>query len=186
MERQGTDAKRVLLQVLVLIGVAALTRLVPHPPNLVPMGAIALVSGALLGHRALAYVVPLAGMLLADLVLGLHAQIPAVYASMAAVVWLGSRLGARRGLVLVTVASVAGSTLFFLVTNLSVWAFDGLYPPTLDGLIACYVAALPFFGNSLAADLLFTGVLLVALSERAHRCGAGRGPVRLGDHASSR
>ncbi|MCU0936172.1 MAG: hypothetical protein MUF66_08905 [Gammaproteobacteria bacterium] len=167
METQGTDAKRVLLQVAVLIGVAALTRLVPHPPNFVPMGAIALVSGAILGHRALAYVVPLAGMLAADLVLGLHAQIPAVYASMAAVVWLGSRLGDRRGLVPVTAASVAGSTLFFLVTNLSVWAFDGLYPPTLEGLTACYVAALPFFGNSLAADLMFTWVLLVALAHRA-------------------
>lgn len=171
METARFDARRVLVQVLVLVAVAAMIRLVPHPPNFVPMGAIALVSGAVLGHRALAYAVPLAGMLAADLVIGLHAQIPAVYASMAVVVWLGSRLGGRRSLLPVTAASVAGSTLFFLVTNLSVWAFDGLYPPSLEGLIACYVAALPFYGNSLVADLLFTWVLLGALA----RLGTAKG-----------
>ena len=178
--------RRVLTQVLALVAVAALTRLVPHPPNFVPLGAMALLSGALLGGRGLAYALPLGAMFLGDLVLGLHAHVPAVYGAMAAVVWMGTRLGGRRGLVPVSAASLAGSTLFFLATNLSVWALDGLYPPTLEGLAACYVAALPFFGNSLAADLLYVWVILGALrwvwpaADRALAVprGPGVGPVR--------
>lgn len=155
--------RRVLTQVLALVAVAALTRLVPHPPNFVPLGAMALLSGALLGGGRIAYAVPLVAMLAGDLVLGLHPHVPAVYGTMAAVVWMGTRLGSRRGFVPVSAASIAGSTLFFLTTNFSVWALDGFYPPTLEGLAACYVAALPFFGNSLAADLLCVWVILGAL-----------------------
>jgi len=152
-------ARRDGLRVTILIAVTALTRLLPHPPNFVPTGALALVSGSVLGGRWLAYGVPLAGMLAADLVLGLHRQMVLVYGCLAAVVWLGARLGGRRGLVPVTAAAVAGSTLFFVVTNLGVWAFDGLYAPDLEGLMACYVAALPFYGKSLIADLLYSRVL---------------------------
>jgi hypothetical protein len=139
--------------------VTAITRLLPHPPNFVPTGALALVSGSVLGGRWIAYGVPLAAMLAADLVLGLHGQMLVVYGCLAVVVWLGTRLGGRRGLIPVTAASVAGSTLFFVVTNLGVWAFDGLYPHSLEGLLACYVAALPFYGNSLIADLLYSWAL---------------------------
>ena len=178
--------RRVLTQVLALVAVAALTRLVPHPPNFVPLGAMALLSGALLGGRGLAYALPLGAMFLGDLVLGLHAHVPAVYGAMGAVVWVGTRLGGRRGLVPVSAASLAGSTLFFLVTNLSVWALDGLYPPTLEGLAVCYVAALPFFANSLAADLLYVWVVGGALRwararperELAAFQGPGADPVR--------
>jgi hypothetical protein len=56
-------------------------------------------------------------------------------------------------------ASIAGSVLFFVVTNFGVWARDGLYPHTLAGLANCYVAALPFFQNGLVGDLFFTGAL---------------------------
>lgn len=178
--------RRVLTQVLVLVAVAALTRLVPHPPNFVPLGAMALLSGALLGGGGLAYALPLVAMFAGDLVLGLHAHVPAVYGAMAVVVWMGTRLGSRRGLVPVSAASLAGSTLFFLVSNFSVWALGGFYPPTLEGLVACYVAALPFFGNSLVADLLYVWVILGVLrwvwpaADRglAVPGGPGVGPVR--------
>jgi hypothetical protein len=168
---------RQLLIVLGLVAVTALTRLLPHPPNFVPVGAIALVAGAMLRPRWLAYLLPIAAMLLADLALGWHRQMPLVYASLAAVVWLGARLGERPGPGAVVGASLAGSTLFFVVTNLGVWAYDGLYPPTAQGLLTCYVAALPFYGNSVLADLCYAGLLFGGLRwlERP-RAGVGAVP----------
>ena len=63
---------------------------------------------------------------------------------------------------------MAASTLFFVITNFGVWAFDGLYPRTFEGLVVCYIAAIPFFGNTLAGSLFYTAVLFggFALAER--------------------
>lgn len=63
---------------------------------------------------------------------------------------------------------MASSVLFFVVTNFGVWAFDGLYPRTLEGLVVCYVAAIPFFANTLAGTLFYALLLFggFALAER--------------------
>jgi hypothetical protein len=67
--------------------------------------------------------------------------------------------------------SVAGAVLFFVVSNLGVWAlgiFFPIYPMTLAGLLECYVAAIPFFWNTLLSDPLYAAVLFggVALAEK--------------------
>lgn len=150
-----------------LLAIGVLSRLLPHPPNFVPLGAIALAAGAVLPLRWAALAVPLGAMLVADLTLGLHRQMVSVYACFAVLVWLGARLGERPGPLRLSAAAWGGSTLFFGVTNLGVWAFDGLYPLTADGLLACYVAALPFYWNSLLADLLYAWLLFGLLALRA-------------------
>ena len=61
-----------LVALLSAILVAAVLRLVPHPPNFTPIGAMALFSGAYLGRRGLAFVAPLGAMLLSDAVLGFY------------------------------------------------------------------------------------------------------------------
>ena len=47
--------------------------------------------------------------------------------------------------------------------------FSGFYPVTPAGLAACYVAAIPFFQNTLAGDLVYATLLFggFALAERA-------------------
>jgi hypothetical protein len=56
-------------------------------------------------------------------------------------------------------ASVAGSIVFFLVSNFGTWALSGMYAHTLTGLAACYAAAIPFFQNTLAGDLFYATLL---------------------------
>ena len=51
------------------------------------------------------------------------------------------------------------SLLFFVLTNFGVWLVNGYYPHTVAGLAACYVAAIPFFQNSIAGDLFYTALL---------------------------
>lgn len=146
-----------------MIVFAALTRLLPHPPNFTAVAAIALFAGAQIADRRLALLAPLAALFLTDLVLGLHSGMLVVYLCVAAGVLIGGTLGARPGLTRLVGASLASSILFFVVTNFSVWAMGGLYDKTLAGLAACYVAAIPFFQNAIVGDLTFTLALFGAL-----------------------
>jgi hypothetical protein len=152
-----------------LILAAALARLVPHPPNFTPIAAMALLGGACFADRRLAFVVPLAAMFLSDLVLGFSAVTPVIYGCFAAIVGIGFLLRNRRGVVRIAAASLTASLLFFVVTNYAVWQLYDYYPKTLAGLIECYVAALPFFGYSLAGDAAWVTMLFggMALMEKA-------------------
>ena len=145
--------------IITLIFAAAASRLLPHPPNVTPIAAMALFGGAYFADRRLAFVVPLAALFLSDLVLGLHGQMPAVYAGFALVVCIGFALRGKVRALPVAVASLAGSCVFFLVSNFGWWATDPLYPKTLAGLAAGYTAGLPFFRNNLAGDLFYTALL---------------------------
>lgn len=151
---------------LILIGGAF--RLLPHPANFTPIGAMALFGGAVLG-RKYALVVPLAALFAGDLFLGFYGWkiMSAVYGSFVLVGVLGlfTRRYAEmihesplRGGSRVLGASLLGSILFYLITNWAVWAFGIMYPKTVIGLVQSYAMALPFFRNTIMGDLFFSGV----------------------------
>ena len=158
-----------ILALLAAILTAAALRLIPHPPNFTPIGAMALFSGAYLGRKGLAFVAPLAAMLLSDAILGFHSGMPFVYASVALIVLIGSLVASRITAMTVVGAALASSVLFFIVTNFGTWLVSGMYPLTGGGLAACYVAAIPFFQNTAVGDLFYCAVLFggFALLERA-------------------
>src|SRR5262249_47664325 len=103
-----------------IILAAALARLVPHPPNVAPIAAMALIGGACFAARRLAFAVPLAAMFLSDLVLGFSAVTPVIYGCFAAIVAIGFLLRGRRALLPIAAASLTASLLFFVVTNFAV------------------------------------------------------------------
>jgi hypothetical protein len=138
---------------------AAALRLVPHPPNFTPIGAMALFSGAYLGRRAIAFAAPLGALLLSDLVLGFYHGQATVYFSVALIAMLGMLALSRVSVLRIGTAAVASSVLFFVITNFGVWLFTDFYPRTLAGLEACYVAAIPFFQNTVAGDLFYATLL---------------------------
>jgi hypothetical protein len=149
---------------------ATAMRLVPHPPNVTPIAAIALFGGAHFASTRAALAVPLLAMCLSDLLLGFGVDrvMPFVYGSFALIVVLGRLIRNRRSPLAVGGAALTGSALFFVITNLGVWLATDLYPRTAEGLGACYVAAIPFFRNTLAGNLLYASVLFggFALAER--------------------
>ena len=163
--------------VIAMMLAAALSRLVPHPPNLTSVAAVALFGGAYLADKRLAFLVPLGALFLSDLILGSYQHMEVVYASFALIVCIGLWLRQRPTIFRVAGAALAGSVLFFLITNFGVWCFQSLYPHTLDGLIACYVAAIPFFRNTLLGDLLYTAVLFGGFALLEMRFSALRAPV---------
>jgi hypothetical protein len=158
-----------------LVAAAAALRIVPHPPNFAPVAAMALFGGAYFDRKRWAFAVPLAAMLLSDAALellfgwGFHSGMPAVYGTFALIVCLGFLLRERKTAPLpVAGAALASSTLFYLTTNFSVWLTSGMYAATPAGLAACYAAAIPFFGPTLAGDLFYTAAMFgaLALAER--------------------
>ncbi|MEW6454638.1 MAG: DUF6580 family putative transport protein [Pseudomonadota bacterium] len=158
-----------------LVGLVVVARLLPHAPNFTPAAAAALFAGTMLHHRGIALVVPFAAMIASDAVLGFYdwRVMSVVYVALALPAMIGMLAEHVRVSRMLVPATLFGSLLFFATTNLAVWAFSGIYPQTMDGLLACYIAALPFLKNTIAGDLfwgvaLFSGAYLVqAMRERA-------------------
>jgi len=155
----------VILAVLIALGVAG--RLLPHPPNFTPMAAIALFAGFIFIKRYMAVVAVISTMLLCDYF---------AFGSLSAS-WFGSKsmfvvylallfpivfknlLQKKLGVLRIFGAAIASSTVFFLATNFAVWAFSPMYEKTLDGLVLCYTMAIPFFQNTVAGDLIWSGAI---------------------------
>ncbi len=142
-----------------LILVAVLARLMPHPPNVSPITAIALFSGVYLDRRH-TFIVPLAVMLISDYFIGFHDMMLWVYASFLLIGVVGLWLRKHRGITTTLGATFAGSFLFFLITNFGVWlSSQSMYPHDYAGLYQCYTAAIPFFRNTLIGDVFYVGAL---------------------------
>lgn len=129
-------------------------RLLPHPWDFTPTRALALFAGAYLSTR-LGTVVVLLVLFLSDIALGLHATMPFTWASFLIVMALGRPLGSGFSAPKLLARTLAGSVVFFVVTNLGVFLLQSLYPKSLAGLIDCYVMAIPFFRNSLVGDVVY-------------------------------
>lgn len=134
-------------------------------PNVAPIAAAALLAGYVVGRRLgrplLAMAVPMLAMLISDVLwfgtyeLGVMAT---VYAAFLACALLG-RFMKRASWWRVGGLSLIGSGLFFVSTNLAVWAFTPWYPQTAAGLAACFTAALPFLKYTVLGDLFFAGMM---------------------------
>ena len=153
-----------------MIALAALSRLLPHPPNFSPVEAIALFGGAYFANRAAAIWVPLAAMFLSDLALGvvnggiywsyfLSAGYLLVYLCIALSSVLGFGLRGKVSVARVGAYSLLGSVLFFVVTNFGAWLGSPAYPQTAAGLGAAYVAGIPFFQWTVLGTLFYSALL---------------------------
>jgi hypothetical protein len=171
---------RTLVIMAVVIVLAILGRILPHPENFAPITAIALFSAATLTDRRLALITPLIAYYVSDVAIeimhqrglmtpwGFYASMWVTYGAILTVAAFGLTLRGRKSPVAIFGATIAASCFYFVVTNLGVWAFDGEYPHTLEGLEKCYVLALPFFRRALLGDAVYVTALFgsLALVER--------------------
>jgi hypothetical protein len=147
-----------------LIAFAVAVRLVIHffpamwAYNATPVEAIALFGGAYFTDRRLAFIVPLAAMFVADLIIGLHWMIPVVYGCIALSVALGFGLRNRVNALRVAGFGIAGSLLFFVVVSFAEWVI-GDTDQCRAGIVSCYVAAIPFLKNAIIGTMAWSAVL---------------------------
>ncbi len=154
---------KIITLVAIIFGIA-MFRLLPHPPNVSPVAAMALFGGAYFVDKRMAFIVPFVALLLSDLIIGLHSTMVFVYAGVALTVFIGMKIQSNIKPVTVAFSAVAASVLFFLLTNFGVWVTGGLYPISIDGLMQAYVAGIPFFQNSLLGNLAFIAVMFGGFS----------------------
>ena len=165
-----------LLLVAFLIAFDVLARLVPHVPGFWPFAASALFAGRMLRTPGLALIVPVAAIALSNTMLpGDDWRIIAmVYVAIALPALLGMATKNNRAVFAVPAASIAGSLIFFVLTNFAVWAFGTLYPRSFEGLVQCYVAALPFLDKTVIGDLFWNAVLFGGAALVLHAPGLSR------------
>lgn len=154
-----------------LIILAVFSRLIPHYPNFTALGAVAIFGGVALTQRWIAFALPLVAMWISDLVLNnlIYNSSPNfiwfsqgfiwIYLGVAAhtlITWLTTKKPS-----IATISAVAfwGALVFFILSNFGVWLGSGMYPKTSEGLIACYVAAIPFGSILLLSNLFFSALL---------------------------
>ena len=155
--------------------------------NFAPLAAIAL-CGAVYFPPKLKFTVPLVALFLSDIVLNMHYSAPLLapeivcrYFALGLVGWIGLAVANHPSWKTLLPASLAGSTLFYAITNVFSWLSDPGYRKSFAGLIQALTVGLPqygatptwmFFRNSLVSDLLFTGLFVLCMnfvcrSERA-------------------
>lgn len=151
--------KHGLFYLLVILVVA--TRLLPHPMNFAPIGALGLFSGAYVMNRR-SWLIPLAALFISDLIIGFYTPIImlSVYVSFAISAVLGRyALSHKRTVLRIGGAAIASASILFVLSNFTLWSTGLYYPMTFEGLTLCFVKAIPFYGNTLAGDFFYVTVL---------------------------
>ncbi|MBE37664.1 MAG: hypothetical protein CMP50_03300 [Flavobacteriales bacterium] len=140
----------------IILGV--LTRIIPHPPNFTAVGAVALFGGAFFTSKKLSFLIPIAIMLISDLILGYSMNL-AVYISFMIMVCCGFLLKQNQNGFRIINITILGSLIFFIVTNFSVFLTSSLYPKSIIGLIECYTLAIPFFLNTIIGNIIYSLIM---------------------------
>jgi len=156
---------------------AALTRLMPHPMNFAPITAMALFAASTLADRRLGIITPLLALFVSDLCMevayrngwyarsGIYPGMWIIYLADVLIILVGLWLRKHRTVPAIAGATLTGSVIFFLVSNFAVWASGGMdisgipYPRSFEGLMSCYAAGIPFFGNTLLGDAVYSTAL---------------------------
>lgn len=147
-----------------LVLLLALSRLIPHPPNFTPLGAMAILAGTAVKDLRWALIIPLTAMLLSDAMIGFHSSLLFVYGAVALMVVLSRIMLHSYSVTKLALTALIVSVVFYLVTNFGAWLSHGMYPLTLNGLWQSYLAGIPFFRNTLLSNFLFTAISFYILT----------------------
>ena len=152
--------KKILIFLGIFVSLAA-SRFIPHPPNFTSLMALSFYVPALLGIRYLPALI--LSFLITDLFIGFHGVTFFTWGSviligLSAKFFLKSKLSRIMG-------AITGAVIFFVITNFGVWSL-GTYGYTVEGLMACYTLALPFFGNTLVSTIIFSAIIEIVIERK--------------------
>ena len=147
---------------IVLILILSFSRLMPHPPNFTPIIAVAIMSSYFFKNIYLSFATLLVSMLLADAFIGFYSNMLFVYLSLLLIVFIFHRISEKMNFKNLFICGFIASLIFFIISNFGVWVLgspgvlDVPYEKNLNGLVECYILAIPFFGNTFLSTLVFS------------------------------
>ncbi len=142
---------------LILLTLGIVSRCIFHAPNFTPVIAIVLFSGIYL-ERKYAVLLPLALMIISDVMIGFYDGIVFTWLAVLGCAYIGLWVRNHKNLRAMFAGSLLASFVFFLISNFGVWA-SGYYGYSGHGLVNCFVAAIPFYRDTLASTLIYGFVL---------------------------
>jgi len=144
---------------LIIISLGILSRIVVHTANFTPVLSMAFLGGMYLKGRQ-AILVPLALMVISDLIIGLYPFVYLTWGSIVLISILGFCLKEQKNFLNVLGGSMASAVIFFIVSNFGSWL--SLYPHNIEGMRQCYILAIPFFRSTLASTVAYSLVFYAA------------------------
>ena len=141
--------------------VLAASRFIPHPPNFTSLLALSFYVPAILGIRFLPALI--ISFFITDLIIGFHGTALFTWGSVILISLLSKFFDSNT--ITRISGALIGALLFFVITNFGVWSL-GSYGYTAEGLIACYILAIPFFVNTLVGTIIFSAVIEVFLQRK--------------------
>ena len=146
--------------------ILALGRIIPHPPNFTPILATAIYTPYMVNDKWIAVLIPLSAMFIADIIIGFHPYMLWVYGAIGLSTLISSwSMRFNKKYIQLGVMAILSSILFFIITNFAVWAIWDYYPKTIDGLIICYIKAIPFFQNTLLGTIIYTAIITLTIQK---------------------
>lgn len=131
--------------------VLAASRFIPHPPNFTSLLALSFYIPAILGIRFIPIL--MLCFVITDYFIGFHSLTFFTWGSVL-IIGLVSKYFTKNFTKRI-IGSLSGAFIFFFITNFGVW-LSGMYPNNIEGLIACYTLAIPFFGYSLISTFTYS------------------------------
>ena len=132
----------------------AASRFIPHPPNFTSLIALSFYVPAFLGVRFIPIII--FSFLITDIFIGFHQTLLFTWGSVLLIGLISKYF--KQNLTKRFFGVLICATVFFLFTNFGVWIL-GNYGYTIEGLITCYVLAIPFFGYSLISTVIFSSII---------------------------
>ena len=136
---------------LIIFAILSFSRFIPHPPNFTSLIALSFYVPAIFGTRYISIVI--LSFAITDLYFGFHSTILFTWGSVILIGLISNYFNAS--ILKRVFGSLTGAFLFFLLSNFGVWV-SGYYGLTLEGLIECYIMAIPFFGYTLISTIFFS------------------------------
>jgi hypothetical protein len=169
------------------VAIAVAVRFLPHTFHFTPVGAALLFFGAKQDRKWMW--LPVLALAVSDVILNKFVyHYPVTAETFVSSAWYISALligtlmkkatSEKFDFLVVAAGALSGATSFFVISNLGVWALTPMYPHTLDGLVTCFAMAIPFFGGTFAADVIYTfvffatPVLIAAVKKQMSEMGS--------------
>ena len=150
-----------------LILLLAFSRLIPHPPNFTPLITVAIMSSYFFKNIYLSFFVILISMVLGDIFIGFYNNMFFVYLSLLLISYIFFKIIKKMNYKNLFVYALIGSLIFYLISNFGVWILGNLYDKNFNGLIECYIMAIPFLKNTIISTIFYS--YLIYFSENKLR-----------------
>jgi len=155
--------KNDLIIPIIMMTLLIISRMISDIPNFTATIALIMFTSYLIRDKFLSVLVILVSQIISDLYIGIYSSMFFVYGAYVFIALLSPIIMNKLSFKSVLISSLVTPTIFYIVSNFGVWITGSTYPLSLDGLIMCYVAGIPFFDETLLSTVVFSVTIYVMM-----------------------